>query len=122
MARATAKSSLNLLSLIRSLRARIEFAPLWPTYWLISTGNAAISPILEEADLYRFLYQAVSSLRWGTVILLFVLTFLEPKVGRIGLTNWQLILLFAAYNLAAELFLPRLFGKKILVPRVILDL
>src|SRR5207237_4084582 len=122
MARAIAKSSQNLPPLLRLWRARLELAPTWATYRLNFADKIAVSPILQDSELYHFLQQAISGLRWGTIALLLVLTFLEPKVGRIGLANWQLILTFAAYNLASELFLSRLVGPKTLTARVLFDL
>src|SRR4051812_46883524 len=120
MARTIAKSSESKSSRMRFWRAKIEVAHVGgpairgarllgaarDLMSVLGTGMrrvrpAADSPLLDESELYRFLRQAISGLRWGTIILLFVLTFLEPKVGRIGLANWQLILLFAVYNLAS---------------------
>ncbi len=122
MAHVIPKSSRNIASVLRSWQTRSSLAQLWSARWPHFAANVAVSPILDETELYRFLRQAVSGLRWGTLVPLFVFTFLEPKVGRIGLANWQLILLFAAYNLASQLFLPRLFGAKTLVPCAIFDL
>ena len=73
-------------------------------------------------EFYPFLSQAVSALRWATIAVLLVLTAVEPKVGRLGMANWVLILLFAAYNLAIELLLYRFLDLHSLSRRVVVDL
>src|SRR5205814_7673173 len=56
-------------------------------------------------ELYRSLGVAVSALRWMTLVTLFFLAVLQPRTGRFGIINWQLILIFAGYNLLAEFIL-----------------
>ena len=75
-----------------------------------------------QAELYPFLSLAVSALRWATLAVLFVLTTIEPRVGRLGMPNWALILLFAVYNLAIELLIHRFPDLPSLNRRVLIDL
>src|SRR5690349_6231232 len=85
-------------------------------------GVEAVDTNLHTPELYRSLGLAVSVLRWMTIVTLFFLAALQPKVGRFGLPNWQLLILFAAYNLAAEMVLGRRPGRTALLWRVIVDL
>ena len=54
-------------------------------------------------ELYRFLRWALFRLRWASILLLLLLTFMQPTLGRGGLPTWVLVLLFAGYNLLIEL-------------------
>jgi len=62
-------------------------------------------------ELYRFLRWALFRLRWASILLLLVVTFMQPTLGRGGLPTWVLVLLFAGYNLLIELL-------RSLVPRL----
>jgi signal transduction histidine kinase len=62
-------------------------------------------------ELYRFLRWALFRLRWASILLLLLLTFMQPTLGRGGLPTWVLVLLFAGYNLLIELL-------RSLVPRL----
>ena len=65
-------------------------------------------------ELYRFLRRALFRLRWASILLLLVVTFMQPTLGRGGLATWILVLVFAGYNLLVELLrsleLPHLRG------------
>jgi len=62
-------------------------------------------------ELYRFLRWALFRLRWASILLLLLLTFMQPTLGRGGLATWVLVLLFGGYNLLVELL-------RSLVPRL----
>ncbi len=62
-------------------------------------------------ELYRFLRWALFRLRWASILLLLLLTFMQPTPGRGGLATWILVLVFAGYNLLVELL-------RSLVPRL----
>lgn len=118
MARTITKSSATIPPWLRLLREKLGLAQTRISRHAHREGTSSH----HETELYYFLRQATSYLRWGAIILLFVLTLLEPTVGRVGLANWQLILLFIAYNIALELFLYRLFGSNSVILYVMLDL
>ncbi len=62
-------------------------------------------------ELYRFLRWALFRLRWATIVVLLLVTFMQPTIGRGGLATWILVLVFAGYNLLVELL-------RSLVPRL----
>ena len=71
--------------------------------------DRAAPPAPPELD--RFLRWALFRLRWASILLLLLLTFMQPTLGRGGLATWALVLLFAGYNLLVELLrnlVPRL--------------
>src|SRR5207253_6427422 len=61
-------------------------------------------------DVYRSLSVEVSALRWMALVTLFSLAARQPRIGRFGIINWELILIFAGYNLLAEFILDFEFG------------
>ena len=67
--------------------------------------------LAAPTELYRFLRWALFRLRWASILLLLLITFMQPTIGRGGLATWVLVLLFASYNLLVELlrgFVPQL--------------
>ncbi len=62
----------------------------------VSEVKAAV--ILHPDEPSRYLTRALSQLRWATIAVLLLLTFLQPTTGRAGLPSWALLLLFAGYN------------------------
>lgn len=60
-------------------------------------------PSVQTRELFRFLRRALSRLRWGTLVLLLLITAMQPAAGRFALPTWGLVLAFAVYNLAVEL-------------------
>ena len=63
----------------------------------------AEAPASPPPELYHFLRWALFRLRWGTILALLLITFMQPTASRVGLPTWALILLFAGYNLLIEL-------------------
>lgn len=76
----------------------------------------------RDEELYYSLGQAVSVLRWLTIGMMLLLTAVQPRMGRVGLMNWELVLLFAGYNMLSEALLGRLSSKRFLTWRVVVDL
>ncbi len=62
----------------------------------------------ENSRNNSFLRDALRTMRWLTIAALLILTTLAPAEGRLGLESWQLVLVFAGYNLAVDLLgMPR---------------
>ena len=61
----------------------------WPVMPAKARADARANEVPEQTTLYRSLDKAVSTLRWMTVAMLLFLTLLQPRMGRIGLQNWD---------------------------------
>lgn len=84
-------------------------------------NNRALTRSLEP-ELQYSLGVATSGLRWMTIVMLLSLALLQPRIGRVGLANWELLLLFALYNLITETIMFRVGGRTPLLWRTIIDL
>ncbi len=73
-------------------------------------------------ELQRFLYRALSLLRWATLAVLLLLALAWPTAGRAGMPTWALVLLFAGYNLLVEVPRRRLPPARALAWTALLDL
>src|SRR5437762_2394506 len=71
-------------------------------------------------ELYRFMKQATLRLRWATLGGLLLITLIEPTTGRTGLPNWAVLLLFACYELLADLFANNLLDRQSVGSRILL--
>lgn len=77
---------------------------------------------IQDDEIYRSLGHAISRLRWMTLFILLVITLIQPRLGRLGLMNWELFLTFGLYNAIIELALTRLPDRRALLWRVMVDL
>ncbi len=73
-------------------------------------------------DLYRFLRWALFRLRWGTILVVLLLTCMQPTVGRGGIATWALVALFAGYNVFVELLRGRVPQLRSYTAVALLDL
>ncbi len=73
-------------------------------------------------DLYHFLRWSLFRLRWATILVLLLLTVMQPTNGRGGLATWALVALFAAYNLLVELLRGRVPQLRSYTAVALLDL
>lgn len=56
-----------------------------------------------QLEPYRYLRWALGRLRWATVVVLLLITFIQPSTGRLPIPTLALVLSFAAYNAVVEL-------------------
>ena len=59
--------------------------------------------LLTKPELDRFLDETISRLRWVTIAALLLISLVQPSAGGADLRDWVLVLLFAGYNLVADL-------------------
>ncbi len=77
--------------------------------------------LLAKSDLDRFLARTISWLRWVTIAALFVITLMQPAVGREALPEWALVVGFAGYNLLVDLLRRRWPGNRSFAWAAVLD-
>jgi signal transduction histidine kinase len=77
---------------------------------------------LDKTDVYGFLRRTLFWLRWGTLAVLLLFTFMAPTTSSVGLPTWALVVLFAGYNLLTDVLLRRLGGLRSLALGAMLDL
>jgi signal transduction histidine kinase len=87
--------------------------------WMGKSARLASS---TEPELYRFLYRALLWLRWATLLLLFLITLMQPTTSRIGVPTWALLLLFAGYCFIGDIVKLRLPSLRSLAYGAVLDL
>ncbi len=73
-------------------------------------------------DQYHFLRWSLFRLRWATIVVLLLLTFMQPTSGRGGVATWLLVALFAGYNLLIELLRGRVPQLRSYTAVALLDL
>jgi len=73
-------------------------------------------------DQYHFLRWSLFRLRWTTLVVLLLVTFMQPTSGRGGIATWLLVALFAVYNLLVELLRGRVPQLRSYTAVALLDL
>ncbi len=73
-------------------------------------------------DLYHFLRWSLFLLRWATILVLLLLTAMQPTNGRGGIATWALVALFAGYNVLVELLRGRVPQLRSYTAVALLDL
>ena len=81
--------------------------------------NALLPPELEPN---RFLRWALLRIRWATIAILLLITFMQPAVGHLAVPTWTVVLIFAAYNALIELLRERLSWLRPYARVALLDL
>jgi len=76
--------------------------PGWRASWSSMNRLTAVR-LLTKPELDRFLDETISRLRWVTIAALLLISLVQPSAGGADLRDWVLVLLFAGYNLVADL-------------------
>ncbi len=66
-------------------------------------GKGIPGDVRAETRLYRFLDRALFWLEAATMAVLLLITLAQPKTSLVGIPTWGILLLFAGYNLLADL-------------------
>jgi hypothetical protein len=74
----------------------------------MAMSDDADTRLTMQPELYRFLGQVIFRLRWATLIVVLITTFVLPKSHGIPLPTRALVGVFAAYNLTVDLLRRRM--------------
>ena len=85
-------------------------------------GKSSGITLYAHTEPYRSLGWALFGARWATVAVVVLLALTQPAVGRLGIPQWGLVLLFAAYNLLIDVLGLRWSWPRSFARRAVLDL